>query len=375
MGFINENVQYNKNVVIDTMKKCSNDVDIVIFGEAFLQGFYGATFEIEHDKALAIVQNDLIINEICSVAKEYGIAVSFGFIEKAEDCFYSSQITIDSNGNIIDLYRRVSPGWKEKFATEQYREGNGFHIFSYMGKKIIVGLCGDFWFDENINEAKQLFPDIVFLDIEMPGMSGIQLAEKMVEKNPDCKIIFCTSYAQYALDAIQLHIGGYMGYLLKPITKEALEEEIRYIKGKLPISYEIRVKCFGHFEVFYKGEPIRFKRSKTKELFAFLIDKNGAGVTVRQICARLWDDDSNDKKNANYVYQLFDDLRATLSTIGAEDLLLKKGYFYSFDPLKVSCDFYEYMQTGKPEFYGEYMTQYSWAEETTAMLERIHATI
>ena len=162
MGFINENVQYNKNVVIDTMKKCSNDVDIVIFGEAFLQGFYGATFEIEHDEKLAIVQNDLIIKEICSVAKEYGIAVSFGFIEKAEDCFYSSQITIDSNGNIIDLYRRVSPGWKEKFATEQYREGNGLHIFSYMGKKIIVGLCGDFWFDENINEAKQLFPDIVF---------------------------------------------------------------------------------------------------------------------------------------------------------------------------------------------------------------------
>lgn len=162
MGFINENVQYNKNVVIDTIKKCSNDVDIVIFGEAFLQGFYGATFEIEHDEKLAVVQNDLIIKEICSVAKEYRIAVSFGFIEKVDDCFYSSQITIDSNGNIIDVYRRVSPGWKEEFANEQYREGNGFHIFSYMDKKIVVGLCGDFWFDENINEAKLLFPDIVF---------------------------------------------------------------------------------------------------------------------------------------------------------------------------------------------------------------------
>lgn len=227
----------------------------------------------------------------------------------------------------------------------------------------------------NVMETEDIFPDIVFLDIEMPGMSGIQLAEKMVEKNPNCKIIFCTSYAQYALDAIQLHIGGYMGYLLKPITKEALEKEIGYAKGKLPAFSAIRVKCFGHFEVFYKEEPLRFKRSKTKELFAFLIDRNGAGVTVRQICARLWEDGSDDKKNANYLYQLFDDLRATLSTIGAEDLLLKNGYFYSFDPLKVSCDFYEYMQTGKPEFYGEYMTQYSWAEETTAMLERICATI
>ena len=224
-------------------------------------------------------------------------------------------------------------------------------------------------------ENENIFPDIVFLDIEMPGISGIKLAEKMVEKNPNCKIIFCTSYPQYALDAIQLHIGGYMGYLLKPITKEALETEISYLKYKLPVLHAIQVKCFGSFEVFYKGEPLRFKRSKTKELFAFLIDRNGAGVTAKQICARLWDDDSNDKRNANYLYQLFDDLRTTLSAIGAEDLLLKKGYFYSFDTLKIACDFYEYMQTGKPEFYGEYMTQYSWAEETTAMLERIGVTI
>ena len=161
-GFINENVQYNKNVVINTMKKCSNDVDILIFGEAFLQGFYGVSFEIEHDEKLALIQNDLIIKEICSVAKQYKIAVSFGFIEKVDNCFYSSQITIDSNGDVIDVYRRVSPGWKEVFANEQYCEGNGFHTFSYMDRKIVVGLCGDFWFDENIKEVKQLLPDIVF---------------------------------------------------------------------------------------------------------------------------------------------------------------------------------------------------------------------
>ena len=73
----------------------------IIFGEAFLQGFYAATFDIEHDKKLAISPDDLIIKEICTVAKEYRIAVSFGFIEKVDDCFYSSQMTTDSNGNIL----------------------------------------------------------------------------------------------------------------------------------------------------------------------------------------------------------------------------------------------------------------------------------
>lgn len=162
MGFINENVQFNKKVIIDTMIKYSNDVDIVIFGEAFLQGFYGATFDVEHDTKLAISQNDLIIQDICSVASDYAVAVSFGFIEKSGDIFYSSQMTIDSNGKVIDVYRRVSPGWKEEFANEQYGEGTGFHSFLFMGQKIVIGLCGDLWFDENIYEVKRLLPDIVF---------------------------------------------------------------------------------------------------------------------------------------------------------------------------------------------------------------------
>ncbi len=162
MGFINENIQHNKNVIIETMVKCSKEADIVIFGEAFLQGFYGPTFEVEHDKKLAVSQDSVIINEICEAAKEHEIAVSFGFIERDGDYFYSSQITINSKGEIIDIYRRVSEGWKLPHANEKYCEGHGFHTFSYLGKKIAVGLCGDFWFDENIDEVKQLLSDVVF---------------------------------------------------------------------------------------------------------------------------------------------------------------------------------------------------------------------
>ena len=162
LGFINENVQYNKKIIIETMVKYANVADIVIFGEAFLQGFYGATFDIEHDEGLAITQNNPIIREIGDVAKKYKIAVSFGFIEKCDDYFFSSQITIDSCGNILDVFRRVSPGWKLPGACEKYCEGNGFHSFRYMDRKIVVGICGDLWFDENISEIKQLCPDIVF---------------------------------------------------------------------------------------------------------------------------------------------------------------------------------------------------------------------
>lgn len=105
----------------------------------------------------------MIIREICSMAKEYAIAVSFGFIEKDGDVFFSSQMTIDKNGQIIDLYRRVSPGWKESFAGKEYCEGDGFHTFHLLGRVVAIGLCGDLWYEENITRLNELEPDIIAL--------------------------------------------------------------------------------------------------------------------------------------------------------------------------------------------------------------------
>lgn len=161
LGFINEDIQHNKNVIIAAMIRCAAEADIILFGEAFLQGFYGATFDPVHDAQLALSLDDPIILEIRTAARQHGVAVSFGFIEKDGSLFYSSQMTIGPDGMVIDLYRRVSPGWKESFASEQYREGHGFHTFPYMGRSVAVGLCGDLWYDENIIVLNQLHPDIV----------------------------------------------------------------------------------------------------------------------------------------------------------------------------------------------------------------------
>ena len=162
VGFKNEDVQFNKKVIIDTMEKYADKADIVVFGEAFLQGFYGANFDPEHDEQIAVSVDNIILKEISDAAERYGIAVSFGFIEKSEKKFFSSQITIDKNGKVIDLYRRVSEGWKEPNANERYCEGKDFHTFSFMDNNIAVGLCGDLWFDENTAAINQLNADVVF---------------------------------------------------------------------------------------------------------------------------------------------------------------------------------------------------------------------
>ena len=219
--------------------------------------------------------------------------------------------------------------------------------------------------EEALDYVKRNPVDIAFLDINMRGMGGLSLAEKIVAARPGCKIVFCTGYEEYAIPAFKLHASG---YLMKPISAKDVQAEIENIKGVKQKEKLLTVHCFGDFEVYAKEEKLVFKRLKTKELFAFLVDRKGTGMTARQICAVLFPDDTDDTKNAAYLRQLVMDLKNTLKTVGAESVFCHETPCYRVDTSLLKCDYISYLETGKPEFHGEYMTQYSWAEDTCAML-------
>ena len=227
--------------------------------------------------------------------------------------------------------------------------------------ELVVGFsnCDDALDWIEINE-----PDIAFLDINMRGINGIGLAEKITAIHHDCKIVFCTGYEEYAVTAFRIHASG---YLLKPISAEDVQKEIDVIKGRKTERGILKASCFGNFDVACNGEKLTFKRTKSKEMLAYLIDRNGADVSSREISAVLWEDGSKEN-NRNYFHQLLLDVRQALEKVGAEDVLKKNGYLYSVDTTRISCDYYSYLKTGYPEFKGEYMTQYSWADETCGLL-------
>ena len=220
--------------------------------------------------------------------------------------------------------------------------------------------------EKALDYVKENAIDVAFLDINMRGMGGIALAEKILELRTNSKIVFCTGYEEYALPAFKIHASG---YLMKPISAEDVQGEIDNIKGVRKKEKLLDVKCFGNFEIYAKGEKVSFKRSKTKELFAFLVDRRGAGMTAKQICAVLFPEDTDDAKNTAYFRQLVMDLKNTLKTVGAEDAFCHETPFYRVDTSFLKCDYFSFLETGKPDFFGEYMMQYSWAEETCAMLK------
>ena len=183
--------------------------------------------------------------------------------------------------------------------------------------------------------------DIAFLDIEMPLISGINLAKKLKKNNPLINIIFVTAYNNYALDAYNIHASG---YVLKPVNAEKLKKELDALRYEVELkpSKLLQVKCFGNFDVFKDGTPLKFHRQKSKELFAYLIDREGSYANINELNAVLWEED-----HKSYLRNLIADIQETLKEAGAEDVFIKRHNECFIDAIRM--------------YRGEYMIQYSWA--------------
>lgn len=221
---------------------------------------------------------------------------------------------------------------------------------------------------EALSDPEKL-PDVVFSDIEMPGMNGLTLAIKIKEAAPNARIVFVTGYDQYALEAYRLHVHG---YVMKPVDAAAIREELDQIPQLPgPKPQTLYVQCFGFFEVFWQGKPLLFRRRRTKELLAFLVDRKGATCTAEEIAATLWEGETDLGKAKHQIRNLVSDLRATLRGIGMGELLIRKSGVLAIHAEQIDCDYYQ-MLSGSPDalnaFQGNYMTQYSWAEMTLGKL-------
>ena len=159
---IDKDIDFNINSMLEAIQDCSGQADMILFGEAVLQGFNSLCWGYEKDKEMAVALNDPPIRRMQEAAKEYGFAVSFGYIERVEESLYSSQIVIDSTGGIIHNYHRVSEGWKYYWLTDgHYREGDAFETFSFKGRQFAIGLCGNLWAEGRPEEMKALHADVI----------------------------------------------------------------------------------------------------------------------------------------------------------------------------------------------------------------------
>lgn len=99
--------------------------------------------------------------------------------------------------------------------------------------------------DETLTQAEMHSPNVVLMDIKMPGMDGIELTRRLREKQPQCNIIMLTLYDEYISEAFE---AGAVGYLLKDAKRAELISAIRQVfNGKIVISESFSAKTRSEY--------------------------------------------------------------------------------------------------------------------------------
>ncbi len=216
--------------------------------------------------------------------------------------------------------------------------------------------------------------DVAFLDIEMPELNGLEMAEELKKLRPKINIVFVTGHVEYALDAYSVFASG---YIVKPADTSDVEKVLEHLRHPVDNEAKLKVRCFGDFEVFAGGEPLLFKRAKCKEILAYLIDSRGATVSTGELIGALWDGAGNLASRNSQLRTFIADLKKVLTDAGFEKLLIREYNSLAVRTDMVDCDFYRFLNRDAAairEFTGEYMRQYSWAEERVEELVQIKRT-
>lgn len=219
--------------------------------------------------------------------------------------------------------------------------------------------------------------DLAVLDISMPGLNGIELAEMLKKLYPDLQIVFATGFDEFALSAYNLNA---MGYLLKPYTYSDVHKAIKRVKlfiegmNGCKKKSDVEVRCFGKFDVIVEDKPLFFKYSKAKELFALLVDARGGMISMEQAITLMWEDRVYDNKVKQLYRKAVSIMRSTFREVGCEDICLFYRCHLAVDVKKIQCDYYDFLKGdkyAKNSYLENYMQEYSWSEETNATLKNM----
>lgn len=205
---------------------------------------------------------------------------------------------------------------------------------------------------EHIPELK---PDIIFLDIEMPGINGIELATEIAGRLDMANIVFVTAYDKYAVEAFKLNA---LHYVLKPPSKEDIAQALTRVRKAEPVAApehgKIYVRFFGKVAVqdAEGNSLLKWPTQKTEEMFALLMLYGKSGIDKWSLIEKLWPL-SERLKIESTMYTTIYRMKKALQEAGIKTVLYNRLGRYFFDMEGVWCDveqfemIYEAFQKGE----------------------------
>ncbi len=197
-----------------------------------------------------------------------------------------------------------------------------------------------------LDDIPRLSPDVIFADVEMPGMNGMDLAGKVKRLDEEIQIVFVTAYEKYAIDAFRVNA---VNYILKPITAEDLDATVnRLLKGfrrralSAASENKRRIVTFGCFTVYgsRQDRKVRWPTAKVRELFACFVLNQGEALEKWQLCERLWPQ-AHPPQAEHSLHSAVSRMRKSLQDTGIPNAIVYGEGRYRMDMGGLSCDLWE----------------------------------
>lgn len=219
------------------------------------------------------------------------------------------------------------------------------------GIEIIDTYLSPFAFLEGMQKLKWSghLPDAVFVDIEMPDMFGLEVAEKVHEIDAKVQVIFVTAYSEYAIQAFEVHAQD---YILKPASKERIEKTLNHIRmltGKADVNNgaesEIQIQCMGEFAIFRNREMerVKWRTSKARELCAYLLHEHNRIVATDTLLELFFENEDSEKSKV-YLYSTVSYVRKIFNQLGFPNALQKLEDGYVINVSGIQCDYLELLE-------------------------------
>ena len=202
--------------------------------------------------------------------------------------------------------------------------------------------------------AFSLPPDVYFLTL----LAGL---------TPMLPGIYRNFHITGTMDAIFIALVFFCLSLYKRSTEK------KYIMLLKKQKQNLEVKTFGNFTILYNGKVIKFSRSKSTELLAYLIYKNGSSVQTKELINVLYGEHADSARYGASIRNLISDIRHTVSELEIQNFFIVEYNNFRINPEIVHCDYYNFLSGDKnavKKFNGEFMNQFSWAEDVTAFLQQ-----
>ena len=219
-----------------------------------------------------------------------------------------------------------------------------------------------------LKDIKKYKPQIILLS---SNIDNFNIAKQINAEEIKTIVIFVGDEKIDAYDAMKVHAKG---FILAPLTKENFKEELISL-NLFDKKKRIEVKTFGNFDILLDGQSLKFTRSKSKELIAYLIDKKGTSVSSSELIVNLWEEHDVCKTTRSMLHNLISDIKDTLIKYDILDIFEMDRNAYRIICEKVSCDYFDLLNGKKSainQFTGEYMAAYEWAMFTASMLENMY---